>query len=121
MTTAQTGTKRDMDQSGLEQDPTKRPTVPVYVRANLSHKSGKPMKVGDMTTDLMINRTKALIVLMGEATWPDCPPFGTEKKLSAGQSQTVCQVFLIPAGEKPAEVQLWQGFYNDPVRWRVQD
>ncbi|MFJ4623642.1 hypothetical protein [Streptomyces sp. NPDC088812] len=119
VTQVQTGTEADMDNSGLEQDATDQPTIPVYVRATLSHKGGKAMRIGDMTTDLMINRTRALIVIMGRATWPDCPLFDTEKKLSAGQSEKVCQVFLIPAGEKPAAVELWQGYYNDPLRWLV--
>ncbi len=48
----------------------------------------------------MVNRTIALMAI-GEPKWPDCPPIDDDKKLSAGQSEKVCQVFLIPAGEQP--------------------
>ncbi|MGW2748106.1 hypothetical protein [Streptomyces sp. NPDC001450] len=118
VTQVQTGTKADMDNSGLEQDSTDRPTVPVYVWTTLAHKSGPPMRVGDMTKNLLINHTMSLMVI-GEPKWPNCPLFDPDTKLRAGQLKKVCQVFLIPAGEQPASVQLFQGFSRDPLRWMV--
>ncbi|MFJ1733152.1 hypothetical protein [Streptomyces sp. NPDC088254] len=120
-----TGTKADMDNSGLEQDKEDGPQVPVYVWATLTHKSGKPMALGDMDDDLVVKtnagqRTRALIVLMGEAKWPNCPAFDSDKKLSAGQSESICTAFLIPQGQKAAAVELTQGFYKQPLVWPVK-
>ncbi len=120
-----TGTKADFDNSGLEQDKEDGPQVPVYVWSTLTHKSGKPMALGDMDDDLVVRtdagqRTRALIVLLGQAQWPNCPAFDSDKKLAAGQSQRICTAFLIPQGQKAAAVQLSQGFYNKPLEWPVK-
>ncbi|WP_406447430.1 hypothetical protein OG782_01230 [Streptomyces sp. NBC_00876] len=121
-TKVETGTKADMDKSGLDKNKDDGPQVPVYVWATVTHKSGKAMEVGDMDDDLVVKtdkgeRTKALIVIMGEATWPNCPAPDTAKRLSPGQSEKICQAFLIPEGQKAAAVQLSQGFYKDPLEW----
>ncbi|MDX3275262.1 MULTISPECIES: hypothetical protein [Streptomyces] len=119
------GSKADMDNSGLEQDKEDGPQVPVYVWSTLTHKSGKPMALGDMDDDLVVRtdtgqRTRALIVLLGQAQWPNCPAFDSDKKLVAGQSQRICTAFLIPQGQKAAAVQLSQGFYSKPLEWPVK-
>ncbi|MFC8535925.1 hypothetical protein ACFUJY_18500 [Streptomyces sp. NPDC057249] len=119
-----TGTKADMDNSGLDKDDDVEPKIPVYVWATVTHKSGKAMEVGDMDDDLIVEtdkgeRTKALIVIMGEAKWPDCPAPDTGKKLSAGQSEKICKAFLIPEGQKAAAVQLGRGFVKEPLEWPV--
>ncbi len=123
-TKAQTGTKADMDKSGLDTSKEKRPEVPVYVWATLTHQSGKAMEVGDMDEDLVVRtdmgvRTRALVVVMGEAEWPNCPAPDTGKKLSPGQSEKICTAFLIPEGQKAAAVELSQGFSSDPLEWPV--
>lgn len=120
-----TGTEADMAKSGLDLAELPGPKVPVYVWTTLTHKSGKPVPVGDMDGDLVVrtdqdDRTKALLVLMGDATWPDCPAPETEKELSKGQSAEICTTFLITRGEKAAAVELTQGFYNDPLEWPVK-
>jgi hypothetical protein len=120
-----TGTKADMDNSGLEQEKEDGPQVPVYVWSTLTHKSGKPMALGDMDDDLVVKtnagqRTRALIVLMGQARWPNCPAFDSDKKLAAGQSESICTAFLIPQGQKAAAVELTQGFYKQPLEWPVK-
>lgn len=120
-----TGTAADVDNSGLEKDASDGPQVPVYVWSTLTHKSGKAMRLGDMDDDLVVKtsggqRTRALIVLLGQAKWPDCPPFDTDKKLSAGQSEQICTAFLIPAGQKASAVELTQGFYKEPLEWPVR-
>jgi hypothetical protein len=120
------GTEADVKASGVQLDKSDGPQVPVYVSATLTHKSGKAMTVGDMDDDLVVatdkgQRTKALIVLMGQAKWPDCPAADTEKQLSAGQSEDICNVFLIPAGQKATAVELTQGFYNEPLKWPVKN
>ncbi|MCX5341304.1 hypothetical protein [Streptomyces atratus] len=125
-TKVQTGTKADMDNSGLEKDKDEAPKVPVYVWSTLTHKSGKPMEVGDMDDDLVVKtdkgeRTKALIVIMGDAKWPNCPAPDTGKKVSPGQSEKICTAFLVPEGQKAAAVELSQGFYNDPLEWPVKN
>ncbi|MFE9966453.1 hypothetical protein [Streptomyces sp. NPDC005525] len=125
-TKVQTGTTADMDNSGLEKDKDEAPKVPVYVWATLTHKSGGAMEVGDMDDDLVVKtdkgeRTRAVIVLMGEAKWPDCPAPDTGKKLSAGQSEKICQAFLIPEGQKATAVELSQGFNADPLEWPVKN
>ncbi|GLV87486.1 hypothetical protein Slala03_71750 [Streptomyces lavendulae subsp. lavendulae] len=117
-----TGTQTDLDNSGLEKDDKDGPQVPVFVRSTLTHKSGTPMKLGDMDGDLMIRtesglRTRALIVLMGRAKWNDCPSTPSEKTLAPGQSEKICTAFLIPAGQKPAAVELFRGFNAEPWEW----
>ncbi|WP_405982755.1 hypothetical protein [Streptomyces sp. NBC_00158] len=119
------GTETDMENSGLkkdEKDEKDGPQIPVFVRSALNHKSGTPMKLGDMDGDLMIRtesgmRTRALIVMMGRAKWPDCPETEGEKKLGPGQSEKICTAFLIPAGQKPAAVELFRGFNATPAQW----
>jgi transcription elongation factor len=124
-TAVRTGTTADVKKSGLQLDASDGPQVPVYVRATLAHKSGKAMAVGDMDDDLVVKtdkgqRARAVIVLMGQATWPDCPAPDTDKTLSAGQSEAICNVFLVPAGQKAAAVELTQGYYSDPLEWPVK-
>lgn len=123
-TKVQTGTKADLDRSGLDQKKEDGPRVPVYVWATLTHKSGTAMELGDMDDDLVVKtntggRSRALIVLMGQAKWPNCPSFDTTKMLSAGQSEQTCRVFLIPEGQQVAAVQLSQGFNSEPLEWTV--
>ncbi|MFC7840415.1 hypothetical protein [Streptomyces sp. NPDC057382] len=122
-TKVETGTKADMAASGLKKDKDDEPQVPVYVWTTLKHVSGKPMESGDMDDDLIVRtdkgkRTRALIVLLGEAKWPDCPA-PQDKTLSPGQSQKICKAFLIPAGQKASAVELFQGFYKKPLEWPV--
>ncbi|WNI26547.1 hypothetical protein [Streptomyces sp. ITFR-16] len=121
-TKVETGTMADMDKSGLDKDKDDEPKIPVYVWATVTHKSGKAMEVGDMDDDLVVKtdkgeRTKALIVIMGEAKWPNCPAPDTDKELSAGQSEKICKAFLIPDGQKAAAVQLSRGFTKEPLEW----
>lgn len=121
-TKVETGTTADMAKSGLDRDKDDSPKIPVYVWATVTHKSGKAMEVGDMDDDLVVKtdkgeRTKALIVIMGEAKWPNCPAPDTGKELNAGQSEKICKAFLIPEGQKAAAVQLSRGFYKEPLEW----
>ncbi|MFD7130845.1 hypothetical protein [Streptomyces sp. NPDC059894] len=123
-TKVQTGTEADVDASGLQLDASDGAQVPVYVWTTITHRSGKAMAVGDMDDDLIVKtdkdeRTRALLVLLGEAQWPNCPAPDTEKELSAGQSEDVCSVFLVPAGQQAAAVELSQGYYADPLEWPV--
>jgi hypothetical protein len=117
-----TGTKADMDGSGLKKDDKDGPKIPVYVWTKITHKTGAPMEIGDMDDDLVVRtdkgtRTRALIVILGEAKWPDCPAPETDKKLSPGQSQEICKAFLVPEGEKAAAVEVTRGFYKKPLEW----
>ncbi|WP_010473049.1 hypothetical protein [Streptomyces sudanensis] len=121
-TRVRTGTEADMKASGLEEDGKKGPQIPVHVWTKITHKSGKPMKVGDMDDDLVVRtdegtRTRALIVLLGEAKWTGCPAPDTEKELGPGQSQEICTTFLIPADQKAAAVEMTRGFYKEPLEW----
>ncbi|WP_254885859.1 hypothetical protein [Streptomyces sp. NA02950] len=120
-----TGTKAEMDASGLKKDKEDGPQIPVHVWSTLTHKSGKAMEIGDMDDDLVVRtnvekRTRALIVILGEAKWKDCPAPDTDKKLTAGQSEKICTTFLIPEGQKAAAVELTQGFYSEPLEWPVK-
>ncbi|MFF5962723.1 hypothetical protein ACFY64_03045 [Streptomyces collinus] len=120
-----TGTAADMNHSGLKKDPTDGPQVPVYVWSTLTHKSGKAMRLGDMDDDLVVRtnggqRTRALIVLLGQAKWPNCPAFDSDKKVAAGQSEQICSAFLIPANQKVEAVELMQGYYKEPLEWPVK-
>ncbi|MEU5193650.1 hypothetical protein AB0G86_06240 [Streptomyces scabiei] len=122
----ETGTKADMENSGLKLDKSDGPQVPVYVTVKYAHTSGKAIPLGDMDDDLVVKtsgnqRTRALIVLLGQATWPNCPAPDTEKQVGAGQSETVCTAFLIPASQTAAAVELTQGYYNPPLEWPVKD
>lgn len=120
------GTATDVENSGLDTAELPGPRVPVYVWSTLTHKSGRTaMKVDEMDNDLVIrtdrgDRTKALFVLMGDATWPDCPTPDSEKKLSAGESAEICTAFLITRGERAAAVELTQGFSGEPLEWPVK-
>jgi hypothetical protein len=121
-TKVETGTKADLDKSGLKKEEDEGPQIPVYVWSTVTHKSGKALKVGDMDDDLIIKtdknkRTKALIVIVGEAKWPNCPATDTQKQLSSGQSEKVCSAFLIPEDQKPTAVELSQGFTSKPLEW----
>ncbi|OEJ23999.1 hypothetical protein AS594_05425 [Streptomyces agglomeratus] len=123
-TEVRTGTKADMDNSGLRKDKEDGPQIPVYVWSTLTHKSGPAMEVGDMDDDLVIRadsglRTRALLVMLGAAKWPNCPEPDTEKKLSPGQSEKICTAFLIPEGQKPTAVEVTRGFHNEPLEWPV--
>lgn len=117
-----TGTEADMQNSGLKKDDKDGPQIPVFVWSTLTHKSGTPMELGDMDGDIMVRtdsglRTRALIVMMGTAKWADCPPVESSKVLGPGQSEKVCTAFLIPAGQKPAAVELFRGFNAEPAQW----
>ncbi|MFD9604719.1 hypothetical protein [Streptomyces sp. NPDC059970] len=119
-----TGTAADIKKSGLDTDELPGPRVPVYVWTTLTHKSGKALRIGDMDDDLVIrtdtgDRIKALLVLLGDATWPNCPTPDTDKVVGAGKTAEICTAFLITRGEKAAAVELTQGFYADPVEWPV--
>ncbi|MFJ6650991.1 hypothetical protein ACIQPS_35840 [Streptomyces sp. NPDC091290] len=124
-TKVKTGTKADLKASGLQLDESDGSRVPVYVTVTLTHNSGKSMAVGDLDDGLVVRtdkdeRIRSLIVLVGQAKWPNCPPVDTEKQLKAGQSASICNVFLIPQGEKPAAVELTQGFTTAPLEWLVK-
>ncbi|WP_308120057.1 hypothetical protein [Streptomyces bambusae] len=121
-TRVETGTKADMDGSGLRKDDKDGPRIPVFVWSTLTHKSGSAMEVGDMDDDLVVRtntgyRTRPLIVFMGSATWPNCPATDDSKQLSAGQSEKVCTAFLIPEGQTAAAVEVTRGFHAKPLEW----
>ncbi|MEU1816797.1 hypothetical protein ABZ543_16560 [Streptomyces roseifaciens] len=125
-TKVQMGTRADMDNSGLKKDDKDGPKIPVYVWSTLTHKSGTPMELGNMDNDLVIKtnggqRTRALIVLMGEAKWPNCPEPQSSKQLGPGQSENICTAFLIPEGQKAAAVELTRGFTKKPLEWPVEN
>ncbi|MGW7147126.1 hypothetical protein ACWGII_08835 [Streptomyces sp. NPDC054855] len=120
-----TGTKADLEASGLQVDESDRSKVPVYVSVTLAHKSGKGMAVGDLDDDLMVrtdkgDRARSLIVLMGQVKWPNCPTANPEKELRTGQSASICNVFLIPRDQNPVAVELAQGFNAMPLEWPVK-
>ncbi|OEV02211.1 hypothetical protein AN217_02870 [Streptomyces qinglanensis] len=123
-TKVQTGTKADMDNSGLKKDEDDGPQIPVYVWSTLENKGGKPMELGDMDDDLVVKtdknkRTRALIVLLGQAKWPNCPSFDSDKEMKPGDSEKICSAFLVPAGQKAAAVELNRGFSKAPLEWPV--
>ncbi|MFI6288464.1 hypothetical protein ACIBCM_27585 [Streptomyces sp. NPDC051018] len=117
-----TGTKTDMDNSGLQKDEKNGPQIPVFVWTTLTHKSGPAMEVDDMDDDLVVRtaagmRTKALLVMFGKAEWRNCPDAADGKKLSAGQSAQICTAFLVPEGQTAAAVELTQGWHKKPLEW----
>ncbi|MDX3434367.1 hypothetical protein PV664_36705 [Streptomyces sp. ME01-18a] len=125
-TKVETGTKADLEASGLQLDASDVSKIPVYVSATLTHKSGKAMAIGDLDDDLVVRtnkdeRSRSLVVLMGQAKWPNCPAVDFEKLLRSGQSESICSVFLIPEGQKPATVELTQGFTSAPLEWSVNN
>ncbi|MEU8590219.1 hypothetical protein AB0C59_24940 [Streptomyces sp. NPDC048664] len=73
-----------------------------------------------MDDDLVVRtkggqRTRAPIVMTGSATWPACPDQDTGKVVAKGTSEKVCPAFVIPAGQKPAAVEVMRGFYKKPL------
>lgn len=124
-TRVETGTKADMDKSGLDLGQLPGPKIPVYVWSTLTHTGGKPMRIGDMNGDLVIrtdrgDRSQALFVLMGEAAWPNCPEPDSEKRVSKGEAEEICTAFLIPRDEEAEAVELGQGFHSEPLEWPVK-
>ncbi|MEU6731250.1 hypothetical protein ABZ917_46715 [Nonomuraea wenchangensis] len=123
-TEVKTGTKADIDNSGLKKAKEDGSQIPVYVRMTLTHKSGAPMEIGDMDNNVIVrtdkgHRARALILLLGKAQWPDCPAPDLEKMLKPGQSENMCNAFLIPEGHKAAAVEITQGYYKEPLEWQV--
>lgn len=41
-------------------------------------------------------------------------------KLAAGQPEQICTAFLIPEEQKANSVELFQGYYKDPLEWPVK-
>ncbi|MEU7162779.1 hypothetical protein AB0A98_41190 [Streptomyces chrestomyceticus] len=122
-TKVRTGTRAEMQRSGLKEEDGSSPQVPVFVWSTLTHKSGTPMSLNDMN-DLVVRtnqdqRTRPLIVVMGEAQWRDCPDTDYNKKLHAGQSEKICTAYLIPEGQTAVAVELSRGFYQMPLQWPV--
>ncbi|MCF3182273.1 hypothetical protein IPZ70_20315 [Streptomyces polychromogenes] len=42
---------------------------------------------------------------------------GSARPVSGGRSEKVCTAFLIPAGQKPAAVELFRGYNAEPAQW----
>ncbi|MFJ6615587.1 hypothetical protein ACIQPT_35510 [Streptomyces sp. NPDC091289] len=121
-TRVETGTKADMDHSGLDLNQLPGPKVPVHVWSTLTHTEGRPMRIREMAGDLVIRtdqgeRTEALLVWMGEATWKNCPEPDSEKKVGEGKSEKICTTFLITRGTEPEAVELTRGWYKEPLEW----
>ncbi|MFD3970362.1 hypothetical protein [Streptomyces cyaneofuscatus] len=121
-TRVETGTKADMKNSGLDLDDLEGPRIPIFVRSTLTVTDGDPLRIRVMTGDLAIrttqgDRTKALLVYWGEATWPNCPEHNAEKKVAKGKPQEICTPFLVTPFSEPEAVELGQGWYKDPLEW----
>ncbi|MGW3009502.1 hypothetical protein ACWC9R_11780 [Streptomyces sp. NPDC001219] len=118
-----TGTKKDVARSGLEKD---QGGLPVYVWSTVTQKTGKAMEVGAIEGELIVKtnmeeRTRSLFVLMGDATWPNCPTTDLTKKLIPGQPAKICTAFLITEGQKAAAVEFSRGYGTAPLEWPVKD
>ncbi|MFD4238822.1 hypothetical protein [Streptomyces sp. NPDC058542] len=125
-TRVETGTVADMAASGLDQDDLSGRKIPVYVWTTLTNHGDKPMRVREMAGDLVIrteqgDRTKALLVMFGEAQWPNCPEPEPEKKVNQGEPEKICTTFLITREEKPAALELTQGWHSDPLEWPLKN
>lgn len=71
----------------------------------------------DLRTELG-DRTKALLVVMGEANRPEPEP---EKEVSQGQSEKTCTTFLITRDHEPVAVELIQGWHSDALEWLLKN
>lgn len=125
-TQVETGTKADLQNSGLDLDDLKGPRIPIFVRSTLTVTDGDPLQIRLMTGDLAIRtthgeRTKALLVWWGEATWPNCPEHNAEKKVAKGKPEEICTTFLVTPDSKPEAVELGQGWYNGPLEWSAKN
>ncbi|MFJ3973414.1 hypothetical protein ACIPYR_35450 [Streptomyces parvus] len=125
-TRVETGTEADMKNSGLDLDELEGPRIPIFVRSTLTVTDGNPLQIRVMAGDLAMRtaqgeRTKALLVMWGEATWPNCPDHNAEKKVVKGKPQEICTTFLVTRGSKPDAVELGQGWYKDPLEWPVKN
>ncbi|WP_371621597.1 hypothetical protein OG245_00825 [Streptomyces sp. NBC_01116] len=65
------------------------------------------------------DRTKALLVMVGEANCPEPEP-EPEKEVSRGQSEKICTTFLITRDDEPAAVELIQGWHSDLPEWPLK-
>ncbi|MEU5136953.1 hypothetical protein [Streptomyces californicus] len=122
-TQVEAGTEADVKNSGLDLDELPGPRIPIFVRTTLTITEGKPLWIRVMAGDLAIRatqdeRTKALLV-WGDVTWPNCPGHNSEKKVAKGKPVEICTTFLVTRGSTAQAVELWQGWHQDPLEWKV--
>ncbi|MFE9468595.1 hypothetical protein ACFYNW_34090 [Streptomyces virginiae] len=95
----------------------------VYVEAR--HVGGEPVKgpmvmtnVGAQTTDGY--RATRLLDFGDLSSRPkDCADEDLESVFKEGEKRTLCVPYLIPAGAKVGKVTYSQGYYKDPLAWKV--
>ncbi|MFD6469658.1 hypothetical protein [Streptomyces goshikiensis] len=95
----------------------------VYVEAR--HVGGEPVKgpvvmanVGAVTAD-GAKATRLLVIGELSSRPADCKGEDLESLFKEGESRSMCAPYLIPAGAKVGKVTYSQGFYKDPLAWKV--
>ncbi|MEV7465483.1 hypothetical protein AB0O20_03070 [Streptomyces kronopolitis] len=101
----------------------------VYVKAkNVGSKAAKDTLVmSDVGAEANGSPAQRLLVLMGDLSSrpKDClgnngrTELGTDDIWKPGEQRTVCEPYLLPVDTKITDVTYSQGFYKEPLKWRV--
>jgi hypothetical protein len=108
-------------------DPKKfRGQVPAWVYIDFEHVGGEAPATVSTAGDWGVTvrggeRGRPLIMMLGDlpATPADCKGASSYEPFTAGQKDTVCQVFVVPEGKTVDKVQLSRGFHSEPTTWTV--
>lgn len=96
----------------------------VYVDAR--HVGGDPVKgpmiMKDIGAETDSGRKATPLLVFGDlSTRPkDCVEDDGESVFKEGESHTRCAPYLIPADAKVGKVTYSQGYYQEPLKWKVQ-
>lgn len=118
------GTSEDLQELGEESKFAGQKVAWVYVEAR--HVGGKPVKGPMVMTNVGAetaggSKATRLLVFLGDLSSrpKDCTDEDLESVFKEGESRTMCAPYLIPAGAKVEKVTYSQGFYKDPLAWKV--
>lgn len=99
--------------------------VPAWLYATYKHVGGdEPAQLSSNDLGLMVEggeQARPLLILMGglSATPDDCTSATSVEPLKAGESATVCRLFVVPEDEKVDTALLSRGFTTPPTKWDV--
>lgn len=100
--------------------------IPAWLYVDYTHVGGASLEASTGTdwgiTVAGGERGRPLLMLLGglPSTPDDCREDTAVGVLKKGQTETLCQPFVIPEGKKVTEVLLNRGFHSEPTRWRVK-
>ncbi|MCT2589556.1 hypothetical protein LHJ74_06395 [Streptomyces sp. N2-109] len=116
------------DLSEASSDPKKfTGQVPAWLYVEYTHVGGDSPADASTATDWGITTTggvrgRPLMMLMGDlpSTPDDCRDADTVGAFKKGQTETLCQVYVVPEKMKIEEAQLNRGFHSPPTTWTMK-